>query len=59
MAGEKSELGIRRCLKCDRLFVSQDVLRLRRCNDCKSNDEYVPRTAAGLSDAARSSSNDT
>lgn len=44
---EPSEPGIRRCMKCGWLFVSQDVLRIGRCSDCKQGeDTYLPRCAS-------------
>lgn len=43
---EPSEPGIRPCLKCGWLFVSQDILRILRCADCKKGeDDYQPRCA--------------
>jgi hypothetical protein len=43
---EAPEPGIRRCMRCDWLFVSPDPERVRRCQDCKAEPEadYVPRT---------------
>ena len=44
---EPAQPGIRKCLKCDWLFVSPDVLRISRCSDCKQNeDSYTPREAS-------------
>lgn len=46
---EASVIGIRECLKCRWLFVSQDIVRLRRCDACKkSEDEYQPRHVADV-----------
>ena len=46
---EPSQPGIRRCMRCLRLFVSQDPDRIRRCGDCKSCAEaYVPRRGKEL-----------
>ena len=42
---EPSQPGVRACVKCGWLFVSQDRIRIRRCQDCKqSEDEYSPRS---------------
>lgn len=44
---EPSEPGVRRCMKCGWLFVSQDLIRIGRCQDCKSHEEaYSPREAS-------------
>jgi predicted Zn-ribbon and HTH transcriptional regulator len=44
---EPSEPGVRPCMKCGWLFVSQDILRLGRCHDCKhGEDAYSPRTCS-------------
>lgn len=60
MMVEPSQVGIRMCVKCRWLFISRDIERLRRCPDCKnSNDEYEPRSARGLGDAAQSSRNES
>lgn len=41
---EPSQIGIRKCMQCAWLFVSPDVERIRRCQDCKQGDsEYTPR----------------
>lgn len=53
---EPAEPGIRRCQKCQWLFVSPDRVRVRRCADCKTGDDaYMPRTAdtAKIESAAR------
>lgn len=44
MAVDRSNPGIRQCMKCCRLFVSPDALRIGRCQDCKAG-EYSPREA--------------
>lgn len=45
MPVEPSEPGVRRCLGCDWLFVSPDVIRIARCADCRDReDPYVPKT---------------
>jgi predicted Zn-ribbon and HTH transcriptional regulator len=59
MVVEPSKVGVRKCVQCGWLFISQDVERIRRCPDCKNNDDYMPRTANGLNDAARSAKTDT
>jgi len=42
---EPSQTGVRACIKCGWLFVSQDRDRIRRCHDCKATeDEYAPRS---------------
>ncbi len=44
---EPSEPGVRRCMKCDWLFVSPDPLRVGRCLDCKQHeDSYQPTSAS-------------
>lgn len=42
---EPSEPGIRICLCCEWLFVSPDPIRVRRCADCKDNNDYIPKSA--------------
>lgn len=43
---EPSEPGIRTCIRCDWLFVSPDRVRVRRCADCKLEEEsFSPREA--------------
>lgn len=47
MSVEPSKPGIRRCMRCQWLFVSPDVLRIARCQDCKQGeDSYTPRTCS-------------
>lgn len=42
---DKAKRGIQRCMMCRWLFVSPDVLRVRRCADCKSGENaYTPKT---------------
>jgi len=53
---EPSQVGIRPCMKCGWKFVSPDVLRIGRCQDCKHGEHaYTPRTAsvAQVHEAAR------
>lgn len=39
-----SEPGVRKCMRCGWLFVSPDILRVARCQDCKQGDAaYSPR----------------
>lgn len=54
MTKEPSKPGVRECMSCKWLFVSPDVERIRRCADCKNNnDQYEPRHSnSGLSEAA-------
>lgn len=41
---EPSQTGIRKCMQCGWLFVSLDIERIRRCQDCKQGDsDYTPR----------------
>lgn len=35
---EPSEVGVRKCIKCEWLFVSRDIERIRRCADCKQDE---------------------
>lgn len=37
---EPSEPGIRHCMRCQWLFVSPDILRIRRCVDCVREEEH-------------------
>lgn len=45
MAVEPSIPGKRSCLSCDRIFLSKDKMRIRRCDRCKKKAEesYQPR----------------
>lgn len=46
MSKEPSKPGTRRCMKCGWFFVSPDVLRVGRCQDCtRGEDSYSPREA--------------
>lgn len=46
MVIEPSEVGIRKCQTCGRLFVSEDRERIRRCHRCKkAADDHSPRVA--------------
>lgn len=36
---EPSEAGVRVCMRCGWKFVSPDVLRIGRCQDCKQGEE--------------------
>lgn len=51
MPTEESQIGIRECLHCHWLFVSPDVIRIRRCEHCKrTEDDYRPRHIASVAD---------
>ncbi len=35
-----SKPGVRRCMNCQADFLSADVARIRRCDECKANVGY-------------------
>lgn len=39
MTVEPSKPGLRRCLKCDKEFMSPDYIKIRRCPDCHRNED--------------------
>jgi len=54
---EPTRPGVRACLQCGWLFVSPDVSRLRRCQDCKDEDDddnYMPRHVVSVAQMRQS-----